>query len=694
MMTNTGVNGGTGFRIRRPRITTSGFVADVDPIVKSHLDELNSLLGKAVFTRGPVSSEGTSSDEEYEKAPDESLGDLAALPGKLKAKPSPPPSPPIAPRPAPPSDVRLMLARKLTPKHIPDNTWQDGSLADALYKAKSEPDKKMTLEEHIDATPDLFKLKYAFKSQVEANEFTMEPNTKAVLIGYPAISDYLVAYGYYELGLRSPRALVDVLQNSPRGVRTIINYGAVSGARTRIFREKLDVKDYNKDDSKIVEDLQAANLPLSEVSFAKAADGIIDNYIFNSTAEGLITGAESEIGKIPLSIRSQIIKSIKQSPIPITPANASFYISQFVMQNAGTLGQADAFLEVLDEQQPEEQVVDDTDFDVQYLEDDRSLIQISQSAVKCAAQLYYGMVLGDELDVFNAVNFFTHKYLVRGNFDIRNPTLRGDLQRYVFDGEFSELNKSGKPTGRILKRTRPAERQMFYRQVFNQGNAPVTDDVVINGEYKKLWNVLMLESARYLEKAQMSPNPDSFVSRTNVMQSVEDLQYNLSTSCTGMANVIAPLIYKELDFVVKRIFMHDEILSKVAPGGGTWSRVIENLYMDMKRSRPKATVLYNKAKLGHSIISKIASYDPAAFEDDKNFSDFISDVDAFITTQSILQDSLTDDLKRDAMADEQAPMNGNGAMPGSHDSDSGHAYLPEPANAPAAAAAGQDEWDF
>jgi hypothetical protein len=697
MMTNTGVNGGTGFRIRRPRITTSGFVADVDPVVKSHLDELNRLLGKAVFTRqGPPSSDGGSStpDEEYEKGSDESYSDLAAMPGKTKAKPLPPIQPPAAKgvAPAPPSDVRAMLARKLTPKHVPQNTWADGSLADTLSKTKSEPDKKITLEEHIDATPDLFKLKYAFKNHVEANEFTMDSNTKAVLIGYPAIADYLVAYGYYELGLRSPRALVDVLQSSPRGLRMIVNYGAISAARTRIFREKLDVPNYNRDDSKIVEDLQAANLPLSDVSFPKAADAIIDNYIFNSPEEALISAVEKEIGTIPASIRPQIVRNIKFSPIPIDATNAKFYISQFVMQNAGTLGQSDPFVE---EQPPDDQTVDDSDFDVQYLEDDRSLIQISQSAVKCAAQLYYGMVLGDELDVFNAVNFFTHKYLVRGAFEIRNATLRNDLQRYVFDGEFSELDKNGKSTGRILKRTRPAERQMFYRQVFNQGHAPVTDDVVINGEFRKLWNVLMLESARYLEKAQMSPNPDSFVSRTNVMQAVEDLQYNLSTSCTGMSNVIAPLIYKELDFVVKRIFMHDEILAKVSPGGGTWSRVIETLYMDMKRSRPKATVLYNKAKLGHSIISSIASYNPATFEDDKNFSEFISNVDAYITTQSILQDSLTDDLKKEASDEDYEPTNGYGAQPpAANGNGNAHAYLPEASEAPAAAAAGQDDWDF
>ncbi len=64
------------------------------------------------------------------------------------------------------------------------------------------------------------------------------------------------------------------------------------------------------------------------------------------------------------------------------------------------------------------------------------------------------------------------------------------------------------------------------------------------------------------------------------------------------------------------------------------------------QTRPRSTAIYNKAKLGHDIIQAVADYDPATFEDDATFSAFISDVDAFITTQSILQDALTDELKK------------------------------------------------
>src|SRR5260370_41906868 len=50
MTSNLVFTNGSGFRIKRPLITTSGFVSDVDPKIKAHLDELNGLMGKRIFT--------------------------------------------------------------------------------------------------------------------------------------------------------------------------------------------------------------------------------------------------------------------------------------------------------------------------------------------------------------------------------------------------------------------------------------------------------------------------------------------------------------------------------------------------------------------------------------------------------------------------------------------------------------------
>src|SRR5882757_3376874 len=114
----------------------------------------------------------------------------------------------------------------------------------------------------------------------------------------------------------------------------------------------------------------------------------------------------------------------------------------------------------------------------------------------------------------------------------------------------------------------------------------------------------------------------------------------------------------------------------------------------MKNVRPKATVLYNKAKLGHDIIRSIADYNPATFEDDANFSAFISNVDAFITTQSILQEALTDDLKK---GDDEEGDYASAARPSAPVTMPNIPNIPNmpPAGVPVAAGSkGGDKWDI
>lgn len=621
-------------------------------------------MGKRIFTRETEEDESQEEIEEIiENAVediDEGIKELEEAIGEGRRTTSPSISRTrVVPK------TKELLKRSLTPIRIPGNYWAKGSILEK-FKNTQETIETITLSDYIDMIAELSALKYAFENYLSVNWFNLDYNTKAILDGYPAIRDYLIAYGFYVMELQEVNGLKNFILSNMAGAKNVVNYAIVSAARTIIDQEKLKVPHYNEDDSLIVAEIKAAGLSLSSASFKTTLQKRIDDYIFNGNESRLIDSAG--IGVLPSGIKPLLIKYIKHSPVPITEQNVQFFLPLFISQIKGTSEIADP-TEVDTEES-------DKDFDVQFLEDDTSFIKISKSAVKCAAQMYYVMILGDELGVFNTVNYFTHKYLIRGGIEIQDSRLREDLQMYVFSNRFTDLK-----TKKIVDRTRPAEQQMFYRQVFDYGNAQITDDFILNKEFTKLWKVLILESAKYLERAQASFNPDSYVSRQNVMQAVEDLQYNLSTHCTGMANVITPLINAELNFVIQRIFMHPEILRQIVPAGGTWWRVVETLYMGMKNMRPKATVLYNKAKLGYEIIRSIADYNPATFEDDRNFSAFISNVDAFITTQSILQEALTDDLK---MGEKEEYTGQNGAR----------RAIPEPMPASSAGAKAGDEWDF
>jgi hypothetical protein len=629
--------------VRRSLITSSGFLPEADPGVSAHLEELNTFLGKRIFDQAAKAGAARRGGAGGEDPVD-----------VLKQPLTPKRSEALAPRPP---------------------RWANPSLVLTLKNA-NERDDRITLADYIDKTNQLSELKYRFDELILNERPTLPPNVKVVLDGdYGAIRDYLVAYAYLFKGIREIHGLKNFVFAGRDGIAKVIEYAAVSAARDLIKEKAFDVDNLDDDDSQIVKDITAAlgktgKLSLSVSTFDSDVLAIVDDNLFDGKYLKLIERVT--IADIPSKFTDGLVEYMKQfeqtTKIPISGANVNYVAAQFLGEVNGISASIST--------DPSTAPPSEKDFDVDFIVDDSSQIVVSKAAVKCAAQLYYSMVLGDELNVFGAVDYFTKRYLLRGGVEVSDPRLRDHLQEYVFSNRFKDLK-----TGEVLDRTRPAERQVFYRQVFS-APGPEMADAFVNDDFPRHWKILMLECAEYLERAQDSPNPDNYVSRQKVAQAVEDLQYNLSTHCTGMANVITPLVYAEANFVIKNIFQHQDVVKQVAPIGGTWWRVVERLLSEMNGSRPRATVLYNKAKYGFDIIRSIAEYNPATFENDADFSTFISSVDAFITTQSILQHALEDALKGEEGEEEArterampAPV-GVGAPPASN----GHAP--------------SDDWDF
>lgn len=648
-MTRSTINGLPVSRILRTD-TINGRVAGVDPRIKTALRELDDLLAAPLFI-----------------AP----GAAGAVAGRAATAGL---------------DLAATLKLPLRPRQAGDKPkWDSGTLAQALDARrkqvnKSPNDDLVSLPAVIANDADLSQLSDGFDSLLETRWWDLPFNYRVVLgPEYPAIRAYLVVLGNKDQSIPTARGLVSFVSKNVNGAARLVDYGTISAARDWIKDENLKLS-YNDDDDEVIQDLRAASLLWSEEAFLPAVEEVVNRSLSDIGKSGT-----TRIGKLvdthkslfPQEFRSALIEYLKRAPVKIDASNVESYIPLYVQQITGGV----SFVDPVPTREES-----DHDFTVEFFTEDKELIQVSRSSVKAAAQLYYTMILGDELQVFDVVNFFTHKYLVARGFEISDPKLRRDLQMYVFSNQFTVTDPLSN-TARIVERTQPAERQMFYRQVFNYGGGQITEDVIVNDEYPRLWKVLMLESAKYLERIQISPNPDTRVSRQNVMQAVEDLQYNLSIHCTGMATVMTPLIYDELSFVTRRILMHDEVRKQVAPSGGSWWKVVETLYEGMKRVRPRATALNNKARLGHSIIRAIAEYDPEPFEQDDKFFRFISEVEAFITTQSILQEHLKDALQDDVLDEDvlqdEAPEHARELVP---------AAAGPVDHAPAASPS--DEWDF
>ncbi|MHB8689634.1 MAG: hypothetical protein ACYDHH_00170 [Solirubrobacteraceae bacterium] len=669
MAPNTFILGtGSGFRLRRPPGVGTGFVTDIDPRVKDQLDTLHALLSADLFDRAAI---GPTPDEflaELLKQEQDAGGALAggaaaerarqrkaalARQGKL-------PNGQVGG--LQPADV-LPLA--LAPKRARDKaTWATGTLAavldeqrqklttagelDASGNAVNRTDL-ISLSEYVDRAPNLSTLKYNIDGALATEWNTYSEIQRRVLDSdtYPALRVYLVAYAYDYLKLTDVGAVKNFLLTDPLGTQGLSNYATIGAARELVADKAFSIADFDVDTSDFVAKIRAAQVGMSSASFEPDVMSVVNDLINDVEHKVLITAAEQGLGvTLPLSTRMMLARYIDAAPVKITPTNITGFATVWLAQNAPPPAASPT----------DATAASDDDFNVETYQDPPASITVSRSNVLCAGQLYHTMVLGDELEVYSIVHYLLHNYMLNGAMEVTDPVLRNDLQNYVFSGRFTDVK-----TGRLLDRSRPAERGMFYKQVFALGRGQVPETLIVNDDFPPIWKVLMLQSATYLEKAQASLNPDGFVSKQQVMQAVEDLQYNLSTHCIGMATVATPLMNAELNFCIRRILMHPEVLKQIVPVGGTWWRVVERLYMELKHARPRSTALYQKARLGHDIIQAIANYNPATFEDDTNFSGFISNVDAYITTQSILQQALTDDLKR---GQEDTYHGGTGQPPG------------------------------
>lgn len=375
----------------------------------------------------------------------------------------------------------------------------------------------------------------------------------------------------------------------------------------------------------IISTIKDANLSFAKGIFYSKVKDIINEQL-NYDEELSIINDPATVQKFGITEKDKpaLLNFLKNSNIKINKGNADFYIP-IALSNLknSNLSYSNLY----------SSTSNDLDFAVNYYGDDASTLQFIKENIVCAAQLFYVMTLGDELEIFNVINRIVTRYLPSGKVDIRSKDTLQNLQLYVFSENFRDLKD-----GTLYKKTMPEERKMFYTQVFNIGNGQTLEGMAVNNDFSILWEILMAEVVKYIDKIERSENPQLFVSRQNIFQAIEDLQYNLSAHCTGMAKVVAPVINKELDFVIEKFLKNEEIIQQLAfSNSGSFWKVIERVLHDMRSDIPNVTALRNKAVSGHKIITTIANYTPSLLDNDTDFSEFISTVEAFIIANSQLE---------------------------------------------------------
>src|SRR5256714_5334503 len=286
------------FNVNKPLMFAGSFFSDVDSDVKMHLTELNTLLGKRIFKK----------DED---------------------------------------EIKQVLEKALTPKRTRNNLWAANSLALHCSKEDEHPTRQ-TLSEFIDSDGELSALKFEFDKTVAQKGTSLDYNIRTVL-SYPAIRDYLVAYGFLVRDLKEITGLTNFVFTRDKGAGNVVSYGTVSAARTIIDRKKLDVPNPNQDDNAMFKGLKAKNISLTAAAFSKGILAVVETFVFNAQELALIEQVriDLDLGEIPDDIKTQLIRYMRNSVIPINAGNAADFIPAFIAQiQSGTLSADAAEVEV------------------------------------------------------------------------------------------------------------------------------------------------------------------------------------------------------------------------------------------------------------------------------------------------------------------------------------------------------------
>lgn len=257
--------------------------------------------------------------------------------------------------------------------------------------------------------------------------------------------------------------------------------------------------------------------------------------------------------------------------------------------------------------------------------------------ILAAGTLYYIKTLADDLGILRVADAVLMRW-TQGMLDIPQGSTATKLYSYYkLRDEY----------------TTAEERSMFYKIVLNAGNGKVLDEMAVNHDFTSLWDTLMTEAVKYIDKYEQKDSNFSVVSKSAIFQAIKELQYNLTTFSSGMVKAILPEMYKQFE---KAVAIIDDDNVKAQLGWGyrrsMWN-VIERVSQEEFGYKPNVSSMRTAAVSGHKIFSTIASFDEGLMSDNA-FQDFIQNIETFIIAQSQIGDEVhgSEDVDEDMVDNE------------------------------------------
>ncbi len=239
--------------------------------------------------------------------------------------------------------------------------------------------------------------------------------------------------------------------------------------------------------------------------------------------------------------------------------------------------------------------------------------------ILAAGTLYYIKTLADDLGILRVADAVLMRW-TSGMLDIPQGATASKLYSYYkLRDEY----------------TTAEERSMFYKIVLNVGDGEVLDKMAVNEEFTSLWDTLMTESVKYIDKYEQKETNFSVVSKAAIYQSIKELQYNLTVFTSGMVKAVLPEMYRQFEKAVD-IIDDDNVKAQLGWGyrRSMWN-VIERVSQEEFGYKPNVSAMRTAAVTGHKIFATIASFDEGLMSETA-FQEFIRNIETFIIAQSQL----------------------------------------------------------
>lgn len=244
---------------------------------------------------------------------------------------------------------------------------------------------------------------------------------------------------------------------------------------------------------------------------------------------------------------------------------------------------------------------------------------IIEENIKAAGALHYLNILGEVCGIFRVTDAIVYRWAT-GRLDLPNDQdtegTASKLYRYY---KFRE------------ERSPKEDRMLLYKRVLDRGEIELMDGMIANTEFTRLWKNLIYEFVRYIQKEENNDTPEQ-ISRKPIFFAIQDLQYNLSASMTGMAPIQTQEIYYQFRDCLD-ILRDPNIVSQVGNGyrRNMWT-VIEKVSTEEFKSLPNVSALRTAAVEGQKIFKHLSEADDSLLQQGSTlFEDMKKSVDLFVT---------------------------------------------------------------